>query len=1642
MRRSKALPSKTVRNYRSVSQRRMITTTPSTTTKTARQHDDDDDEEDRREMKRLQKLLLEHDPTSHAAAATTGDDDEEEEEEEAKPNPTKTMNTKNLSNSHDDDDTLRRNENSYYDKEDDLVVLPNRRPMKKVQAVAVVELTESEQRAAQLLNKQRRRKLQQLEQRHAQKERRQVLYDKLQQSALTETQRSLLVSHHSSTSKRLVLRRLLQKERAGLALTNDEQDLLYTKTKSSRRLEEEPDPTNVNHDDSVVLRIAHTDTRVPENNQHEDGDGAGDGIRVDSVTAATSSSTTNSNEPPPTMTIRRKRKRKKRIWEDEQVDESEEEEDKNKRNVATKDDEDETAIAKNAAASSVAVVVEKETTKDPMRTTTTTETNKKETKPKKPKLDDDNDDKSDSSTSDDDDNDNDNEPNDPEKTNNNNTAAVTDAVPATSSSSSSSFAAQMMASLTALKAQQQQQQEARATTKTTLLDEQDEIASSLRHIKSYQPTAPIQLQITTRSTTTTTTTTGGNENAGMAIHRPNLPPPLHRPPKVQEARYELPAAALEFEIVDTIQHSAVTILCGETGSGKSTQVPQFLYEAGLTMRRMPSSNNNNNNNETTDASQPRKSSSQQQHFKIGITQPRRVAAVSTAKRVCYEMGHGNGQSIRSLSSSSSSSSNDGTTGNLVAYQTRYETAGLGTATHLKFMTDGILLQEIQADLLLRQYSVICIDEAHERNLNSDALIGLLSVALPLRQQAADACLDGTLPPLKVVIMSATLRVTDFTDNAKLFAAASLYKKPAVLNIPGRNFPVTVHHNKTTVLEQYEDAAFSKICKIHRQLPSGGILVFLTGQQEIVRMVRRLQKALGGTRKSVVSSSSSTNAQNKSNVKNDDAVEPSDEHLRDMDDDELDGELFLADYNATEEEEKKEQDSVNKSPVTLHETGPDSHDTAATTTAQQACTNDGDDNNDKNNNNGMPDKVVVLPLYSMLSTEKQAKVFEPVPDGHRLIVVATNIAETSITIPGISYVVDTGRQKCRNYNTGTGVASYDIMWISKASADQRAGRAGRTGPGHCYRLYSSSMYGRHMDDFALPEVLTRPLEDVVLAMKAMRISNVADFPFPTPPGKDQLEAATKLLANLGCIDLNKTESIGTPGSSDYGDGEITRLGAAVAKLPLGVRYGKMLLVAAEAGVLDYAIVMVALLSESSPFVVHGQQVNEDEMSQEKDSDSTDDDNDDEPENGRVNNHNKKKLGQRWSHRGGDILAGVLAVGAYTYAGRGAGGMAEKVACRKFCEEHGLNPVVMARIQKMRTHLARLARTRLSNADGIAAKTGGFLSSMKPPNKLQEQLLCQAIASGLLDHVAMLAPLGSIPQGNYSFSLRSAYLSCTSNLATEPLWIDRNSVVYSRDPRHLPKWICYDSVERKITNDGTPIATVKRITPIEPSWLGSLAQGSRLLKLGDPLPTPVPKYDEDQDRMVCSVQTKFGHYGWEISPVQVEMYPVVQKSTSSSTSGQQHFLSDDSFRWFARYLLEGKVLPEFQEWQGMWNEQTCMLTRKTPSSKAALLVAALANAGVDSAAALRKHWAEVNPQFLYKELIPSWISRSNNSTTGTTTRRTGGIGEQTDPQIKELWTKMVKRNIQVWKDRHGRPDSDGTRHHRNKPQVSNTFAKERR
>lgn len=286
--------------------------------------------------------------------------------------------------------------------------------------------------------------------------------------------------------------------------------------------------------------------------------------------------------------------------------------------------------------------------------------------------------------------------------------------------------------------------------------------SSKQESVKYVPSDPISLQTTQSYSKVATAQTNAG---GVVVPGRNLV----RPPSVTAVRYDLPVATMEFDIMEAIRNHDVTILCAATGSGKSTQIPQFLYEAGLS-RSMTET--------APETSMPNS------RCIIGVTQPRRVAAVSTAKRVCYEMGLGSGSSISS--------------NNVVAYQTRHETAGYGRNTQIKFMTDGILLQEIQKDLLLRQYSVIVLDEAHERNLNTDVLLGLLSAALPLRQLAA-AEANSTIRPLKVVIMSATLRVQDFTNQPRLFSSPTT---TTVVTVPGRTYPVTIHHNKVTELDSY------------------------------------------------------------------------------------------------------------------------------------------------------------------------------------------------------------------------------------------------------------------------------------------------------------------------------------------------------------------------------------------------------------------------------------------------------------------------------------------------------------------------------------------------------------------------------------------------------------------------------------------------------------------------------------------------------------------------------------------------------------------------------------------------------------------------------------------------------------------------
>lgn len=329
------------------------------------------------------------------------------------------------------------------------------------------------------------------------------------------------------------------------------------------------------------------------------------------------------------------------------------------------------------------------------------------------------------------------------------------------------------------------------------------------------------------------------------------------------------------------------------------------------------------------------------------------------------------------------------------------------------MTDGVLLREMSEDFSLRkvrpwnisanntmltkeQYSAIVIDEAHERTVNTDILISLMSRCVKARRQLAEEKPDAFFP-LKLIIMSATLRISDFRENSRLFSTP-----PPLISVEGRQFEVQTHWSRKTSHDFVEEA-YKKVTRGHRKLPKGGMLVFLTGQQEIRTLAKRLKETF------LSKPSGKTHPM------------PVDEE----DSDSWSTEDQAAELNDDESDDGTETEDPDAEFVI-----------------------DGEEAEDK------VQDVYVLPLYSQLSQSEQDRVFKPPPEGSRLIVLATNVAETSLTIPGIRYVFDSGRSKERTWDRA-GVEQYRTAWISKASANQRAGRAGRTGPGHCYRYFLAS-----------------------------------------------------------------------------------------------------------------------------------------------------------------------------------------------------------------------------------------------------------------------------------------------------------------------------------------------------------------------------------------------------------------------------------------------------------------------------------------------------------------------------------------------------------------------------------------------------------
>ncbi|KAF8656891.1 hypothetical protein HU200_060453 [Digitaria exilis] len=461
---------------------------------------------------------------------------------------------------------------------------------------------------------------------------------------------------------------------------------------------------------------------------------------------------------------------------------------------------------------------------------------------------------------------------------------------------------------------------------------------------------------------------------------------------IQEQRQSLPIYKLKKELIQAVHDNQVLVVIGETGSGKTTQVTQYLAEAGYTTRG-----------------------------KIGCTQPRRVAAMSVAKRVAEEFGCRLGEEV--------------------GYAIRFEDC-TGPETVIKYMTDGMLLREILVDENLSQYSVIMLDEAHERTIHTDVLFGLLKQLIKRRSD------------MRLIVTSATLDAEKFSGyffNCNIFT------------IPGRTFPVEILYTKQPESD-YLDAALITVLQIHLTEPEGDILLFLTGQEEIDHACQCLYERMKGLGKDVP-------------------------------------------------------------------------------------------------------ELIILPVYSALPSEMQSKIFDPAPPGKRKVVVATNIAEASLTIDGIYYVVDPGFAKINVYNSKQGLDSLVITPISQASAKQRAGRAGRTGPGKCYRLYTESAYRNEMSPTTIPEIQRINLGSTVLNMKAMGINDLLSFDFMDPPAPQALISAMEQLYSLGALDE---------------EGLLTKLGRKMAEFPLDPPLSKMLLASVDLGCSDEILTIIAMIQTGNIF----------------------------------------------------------------------------------------------------------------------------------------------------------------------------------------------------------------------------------------------------------------------------------------------------------------------------------------------------------------------------------------------------------------------------------------------------------------------------
>lgn len=642
--------------------------------------------------------------------------------------------------------------------------------------------------------------------------------------------------------------------------------------------------------------------------------------------------------------------------------------------------------------------------------------------------------------------------------------------------------------------------------------------------------------------------------------------------KLLQVRQSLPIWPQAANIRNALLENHVLILAGETGSGKSTQVPQFLHTSAWCTGR------------------------------VAVTQPRRVAAVSLARRVAEEMGTPLGKSPQSL----------------VGYNVRFDD-NVGKNNRIKFLTEGMLLQEMLRDPALVEYSCVVVDEVHERSVNVDLLLGFLRGLVTGTSEAAK---KRKGKPLKIVVMSATAD----TEKLKDFFSEGFGQPSTVDGIPtvdgnaavsdkqetsieksqessisssnnistcfveGRMYPVQTEYLSEPTRD-FSEAALLQIFQIHRKEPMpGDILVFLTGGD----VITNLQQAIEDMIPNVITKDS-----------------------------------------------------------------------------------------------GLP-KLLVLPLYAALSQAQQQAIFSPAPPNTRKVILATNIAETSITVPGVRFVVDSGKAKIKQFRNRLGLDSLLVKDISKSSAIQRQGRAGREAAGKCFRLYTKSNF-ETLEKDTVPEILRCDLSSAVLTMKARGVNDVMDFPLLTRPSREAMERALLQLLQLDALNPE--------------DGNISDLGRKIARLPLTPAHGRTIIAAAdpEMGCLLPVIDIVACFNSENIFV------------EVKDQDANDE---------------AREARNKLSRRQGDHLTLLSAVQAYA---------SERTDRKQWAKQHLVSHRSMQNVMDVRKQLrAQCQQAKLLTKEELANADDDDLATV---SESTGNNILKCFLRGFPQNVARLVPDGS-------------------------------------------------------------------------------------------------------------------------------------------------------------------------------------------------------------------------------------------------------------------------------------------------------------